>query len=288
MKIIRMSLLLLLALLPADIFGLNLEPGRFELEVESLKGQNFLASEFTAEVDNINAEQNEPLKISHPSKKSPFLAFALSAAIPGAGQLYNGSNIFKSIGFFVFDGALWGGHIKWHQDGLDLTHEFEAYADQHWTEGDTTNNNANLDPQTYRGYLLAEYGDVNDTTVGEFTHSLPSTKTQQYYEMIGKYDQFAGGWDDYWVGPDSGNVLTFNRLHYEDMRKKANDKLDQANTLIYVSIINHLISAVDAAVSAKRHNSKFGGADGDWSIKTEMHYYSATEQIPIVRFTRKF
>jgi len=280
--------LLLVMLLPVNTFGVEFDPGRMELEVEALKGQNFSASEFTAEVDDINAEQSESLKISYPGKKSPFLAFALSAVIPGAGQLYNGSNIFKTIGFLAFDGALWGGHVMWHQDGMDLTREFEAYANEHWTEGDTTNNNADLDPQTYRGYLLAEYGDVNDTTVGEFTHSLPSTRTQQYYEMIGKYDQFAGGWDDYWLPPDSGNVLTSNRLHYEDMRKNANDKLTQADRMIYISIINHLISAVDAALSANRHNKKYGGIESDWSIKTEMHYYSATEQIPIVRFTRKF
>lgn len=31
----------------------------------------------------------------------------------------------------------------------------------------------------------------------QFTHNLPSTKTQQYYEMIGKYHQFACGWNDF-------------------------------------------------------------------------------------------
>ncbi len=35
--------------------------------------------------------------------------------------------------------------------------------------------------------------DKNDTWV---THSLPSTKTQQYYEMVGKYLQFVYGWKD--------------------------------------------------------------------------------------------
>lgn len=30
-----------------------------------------------------------------------------------------------------------------------------------------------------------------------FSHHLPDKKTQEYYEMIGKYDQFRWGWDDY-------------------------------------------------------------------------------------------
>jgi len=31
----------------------------------------------------------------------------------------------------------------------------------------------------------------------QFTHNLPETKTQQYYEMVGKYHQFACGWNDF-------------------------------------------------------------------------------------------
>ncbi len=30
-----------------------------------------------------------------------------------------------------------------------------------------------------------------------FSHHLPDIKNQQYYEMIGKYEQFRYGWDDY-------------------------------------------------------------------------------------------
>jgi hypothetical protein len=53
-----------------------------------------------------------------------------------------------------------------------------------------------------------------DDVFKQFTHNLPKTKTQQYYEMVGKYHQFACGWSDfegYSYNPD-GTVEMIDEL----------------------------------------------------------------------------
>ena len=71
------------------------------------------------------------------------------------------------------------------------------------------------------------------------------------------------------------------------MRKDANDYYDLANKFLIFAMVNHLVSAFDAALSAKRYN-KNKAAESWLSLKTEMKKYSATEAIPIVKLTYRF
>ncbi|MDA3838978.1 MAG: hypothetical protein PF574_08360 [Candidatus Delongbacteria bacterium] len=53
-----------------------------------------------------------------------------------------------------------------------------------------------------------------DNAFKQFTHNLPSTKTQQYYEMVGKYHQFACGWNDFegYETDDGGNIIYYDDI----------------------------------------------------------------------------
>ena len=74
-------------------------------------------------------------------------------------------------------------------------------------------------------------------------------------EMIGKYDQFKTGWDDY-----TGEVdLTPNRNHYEGLRHQSNVQFKRASYCGMMVIINHLLSAFDTAWTIKRHNRRVSG-----------------------------
>jgi len=297
MNKIRMIAFLFVFYLGSNSMAVELESNRFDLEVESLKQEYFNNAEFEADLEEMNTGDANATEESVPGRKSPVLAFVLSAAVPGAGQFYNGSSIFKSLGFLAAEGLSWAGYAKWHADGNDLTDAYEAYANANWVEGttegfDPENPGAYAPPDSmnYRWYTYINYGTVYDDSVSAYTHHLPDTKTQQYYEMIGKYDQFVGGWQDYWEdGWDPENALTPMREHYEGMRNDANNKLNQANTMIYVAIINHLISAADAAVSANRHNGQLNTGDEEkWSLQAEVYRYSAVERIPMIKLTHKF
>ncbi|MBN2788556.1 MAG: hypothetical protein JXR69_00040 [Candidatus Delongbacteria bacterium] len=142
----------------------------------------------------------------------------------------------------------------------------------------------------YLGLPLADVMTFaeGDIALKEFTHNLPSGKTQQYYEMIGKYHQFAGGWDDYegyerdaegeiiYVteyainGTDTTAVLrpklklnessafNFNDHNsaehvdfYEDLRNEANIAYEMGQNFLMVTLLNHVASAFDAAYVIK-------------------------------------
>ncbi|OLD76256.1 MAG: hypothetical protein AUI33_05000 [Ignavibacteria bacterium 13_1_40CM_2_61_4] len=92
-----------------------------------------------------------------------------------------------------------------------------------------------------------------------FTHQMPYYGEQQYYELIGKYDQFSRGWDDADLRalaqgdlPIKSNSNLF--YQYAAMRAKANNYYDVASTWVSVVVVNHIVSALDAFWSATRFN----------------------------------
>ncbi|HQP68893.1 MAG TPA: hypothetical protein PLK90_00685 [Clostridiales bacterium] len=119
----------------------------------------------------------------------------------------------------------------------------------------------------------------------QFTHNLPETKTQQYYEMVGKYHQFACGWNDFtgYVDEDHDGVIDtktvvagdttitipilkiengkFNYSEdgyisakvdfYEDLRDEANKAYEMGQNFLMVTLLNHVASAFDASYVIK-------------------------------------
>jgi len=180
--------------------------------------------------------------------RSPSKAFLYSMTIPGGGQLYNHSK-FKAGLFMAIEVASWVDWLINHQKGQQKTNDYNNYADRYWS------------PSRYTDWLIETYGIASDTSefirndsTMRFTHHLPATKTQQYYEMIGKYDQFRYGWSDtdYLIGKDSSSL----RRVYLDDRATANSFFTKAKTGAIIAIANHLFSAFDAALSARRYNKK--------------------------------
>ena len=188
-----------------------------------------LRSHFCLVQENHLNESNE--NISFSSVKKPAVGILLSAAVPGAGEFYSGSWIKGAI-FLGIETGLWIGYIKFRDKGLEWEDIFHDYANEHWSEERWISNGGDPD---------------------EGTHTLPSTKTQQYYEMIGKYDQFMQGWDDWVV---DGPSLTPHRDYYETIRDKSNQELIKASYCAMIVLANHVISAFDAGWTVKNHNRK--------------------------------
>jgi hypothetical protein len=121
-----------------------------------------------------------------------------------------------------------------------------------------------------------------------FTHLLPRRPQQQYYELIGKYPQFAAGWDDAGVmTPDRilKSDVSQRFLDYAAMRGKANDYYNIATMGSVILVVNHLLSAVDAAWSAAQFNDH---------LKLEAHLQPVVrsadfvEFVPTARLTIRF
>lgn len=189
--------------------------------------------------------------------KKTVLAAALSAVIPGAGEFYAGSWIKGSV-FLAIEAAAWIGYSHYTDKGNRLRTEFRAYADEHWNYDRWKNEyNPNTDPGSHG--LPMDNGQI--------------VKTQQYYEMIGKYDQFMMGWED-WVrgGPD----VTVRRNSYESMRHNHNHQLINASRCTMAVLTNHLFSAVDAAWTMHRR-----GREVRVSLGTDARM-ARTEAVPVL------
>ena len=168
---------------------------------------------------------------TQPKQKKPLLGVVFSAAVPGTGELYAGKWL-KGALFLAAEIGLWVGYSRFYANGQELEDEFQAYADTYWSE--------------------ARWLENYDPSHGA-THSLPETKTQQYYEMIGKYDQFRTGWDDYVAG---GDPLTPHRDAYESMRHESNVEFKYASYCAMIVLANHMISAFDAGLTIRRDNQR--------------------------------
>jgi hypothetical protein len=213
-------------------------------------------------------------------RKSPLLAGVLSAVLPGAGEFYTES-YWRSGGFLVAEAGLWIVYAAYSKKGDNQTTLFQNYADAHWSvvryaewieqyatqlNPDATSitglvmGSADMPPWERVDWAALNAGeDLVAQAVGNgFTHRLPQRPQQQYYELIGKYPQYASGWDD--AGSITpADIVASNVsprfLEYSKMRGKANDFYNVASTMASLVVANHVLSALDAAWAAWQHNN---------------------------------
>ena len=230
---------------------------------------NVIAFQKTVADFNLRNEKNTRMKKSVP------LAAVLSAALPGAGQFYNGDYL-KSALFLTAEAAAIAVGVIYDKKGDDQTAFFENYANQHWsvaryalwTITNLSTLNGSLNPDDYSDLFLDEaktrvnwdvLNRLESDIGGYYSHQLARFGEQQYYEMIGKYPQFNPGWDDF--GDEHtpfkyGDDVTPHYHYYSDLRGKANEFYNVMHTAVVIVIVNHVLSAAESAWSASRFNKR--------------------------------
>lgn len=171
--------------------------------------------------------------------KSVKRAFLYSLILPGAGELYAGSKI-KAVLFFGLDATFWSLYFNYHKKGKNKEKDYIGFADSCWEE------------ERYRDW----WAELDSTQKKKYSHTLPDKHDQQYYEMIGKYKQFAFAWKDFDPNSAGEDSMTPKRDYYLGLRAQSNNWLNKAKYSGMFSLANHILSAFDAAVSVKRHNKK--------------------------------
>lgn len=198
-----------------------------------------------------------------PSRRSVKKAFLFSAILPGAGELYNRSYL-PALAFLGIEVGAWVLHAKYNNRGNELTDEFELYADTHWSEARYWDS---LARDSGGKCSESDLACLKDYERDSFSHFLPNSKNQTYYENIGKYDQFNAGWDDSKSG-DARQRDSEKREAYTFMRLDANKQFKNATRATTVILVNHLLSAVHAAYSTHRYNQQLKTSVG---MKMEKH-----------------
>lgn len=190
-------------------------------------------------------------------------ALLYSLVIPGTGEIYCNSYVKAAI-MLGLEATFWTMYSVYNHKGDKKTTEFQNFADQHWHKE-----------------LFLQWLSIADTISVPPVEHLPETKDQQYYEMIGKYNWFLTGWDDFNGNRndpdpthlsqhycDSLGIGSAHREIYLDMRADANNFYKTAKYFIGASILNHVVSALDAAWTAKRQNDRL------YKHFTDMHLHS--------------
>ncbi len=227
------------------------------------------------------------------SKKSGIKAALMSAAIPGLGEVY-AKSYWRAALFFAIDVALVSSSFMYDNKGEDEDVRMKAFGDANWSEQkywSKVYDKAVIgsywvgDPLDKKDSYIISDEDYDDPAIRNqlrnleqqvgYTHTLPSTKTQQYYEMIYKYlHQFGVGWDDItlltngdedaaWIFYDAHEklgTLSPNIKEYRSMRNRSNDYYQTATTMLNLMLLNHVLSAFDAAIAVKQFNKKINYA----------------------------
>ncbi|MGE5681959.1 MAG: DUF5683 domain-containing protein [Bacillota bacterium] len=218
------------------------------------------------------------MDIEPEGKKSPFLAGLLSAAVPGAGEIYT-KNYWKAAAFLAVEAAAIITSVYYNKKGDDATVEFKNYADEHWSPvryaewlnkyaADLRAQNApkiqiNYDPNL-KPWEQVSFDQIHavEDKIPTFSHRLERHGEQQYYELIGKYRQYSHGWDAWDPIRKSGgedaeylNNPPKQMLDFSEMFLKPDKTYYKyASTAVIVVVVNHILSITDAVWSASRYN----------------------------------
>jgi hypothetical protein len=237
----------------------------------SIEERNLIEKSFT-KVDSIQYAEKE--------KISGFRAALYSVVIPGAGQYY-AESYWRAALYATIEVAVWTTYIVYDSKGADKDKQMRNFGDEHWSEqkywskiyyesrqAQLNNLEGFDDLPVYQYDMTTNFLEDYDSNVinslrkyqGKlsYSHSLPSTHTQQYYEMIYKYpEQFANGWDDaileFKYAPNASD-LPARAINYRYLRNLTEEYYDVATAASMAALLNHVISALDAALAAKSYN----------------------------------
>ncbi len=252
----------------------------------------------TPENKFLEAENN--MQVNTKKKKSVGLGVLLSALLPGSGEFYGG-NYLKAGIFFGMEILAWATFAYFTSKGNSKEDEYIAYADQNWDvytyarwlKNEGFNESSGINPDEPNRDILREQIMVCERA--NFSHTMPEYNSQQFYELIGKYQNFQAGWKNlsniptknqgpYWYETYHDPVFT----NYAVERQKANDFFDYAKIGPVTAILNHILSAADAAWVISTYNSKIKVETGFRMQNRTSPYTYQIKQIPTFNVSVNF
>ncbi len=199
---------------------------------------------------------------------SPGLTILASAVLPGAGEALMGYK--RGYIMMALDIFSWTQVSKFHSDGKDFTDEYYAYADLYYSDERLVEayDGASQDPERSGDGARYFPGITENITSVADLDILPLYVTveddrREYYENLGKWDQFIFGWDDYlrptlW-GDDYGYEATetisdlrqpwvsVHREEYRAIRHDANDAYKKRDRFMYLNMGLRVFSVFQVA-----------------------------------------
>ena len=245
----------------------------------------------------LNAQDSTSVVImDEPEIQYPGKPLIMSLVLPGAGQLYNKSPLWKTAAFV---GVEVGSILSWQyfaKKAEGLQDDYESYADLNWNITNWVYNWSNQPTNEVEGMRWTNFSALqgisgtHDLTLhltgtladefGQFVSSdsleshpdwaysedVSVVKNLHYYENIGKYDQFVGGWEDvrsdwFWEEKkleDSTELVikTPMKVDYLDQRYVSNQMKSIAKYSITTLLFNHVFSGLEAVLTSQKKARK--------------------------------
>lgn len=259
------------------------------------------------------AQDSTKLVVEKDSTFYPGKPLLLSLVVPGLGQVHNKEPIWKPGIFIATEIVSITSIIYANKKADEIRMDYQKFADENWNVKDWWNftqsgpevieNNGlyftDNKLKAMRDYVGTHHltihlkGDLVNLFNTEFLTSdslsilsgyldsddLSMVKDRHYYENIGKYDQFVGGWSDvstswFWEEKDVGDsteivIKTPMKQAYLDDRYKSNQWLSFAKFSISAMMFNHVISGLEAVWAnrnIKNKNSEEGAKKVDLDL----------------------
>ena len=231
--------------------------------------------------------------VDEPQINYPGKPLIMSLVLPGAGQYYNKSPMWKTTAFLGVEVGSILAMIQFNKKAELLKDEYEAFANKNWSLNAWVNNRFNPTTRIYNdmswtnfsallkligtheleiiltGSLKELYGKSSVSSDSLEIHpewinsgEISVVTDRHFYENIGKYDQFVGGWSDantdwYWEEKqleDSTEIVikTPMKKNYIDQRFDSNQMLNMAKYSITVLLFNHVISGLEAVLTNQK------------------------------------
>ncbi len=231
----------------------------------------------------------------------------MSLILPGTGQYYSKAPIWKSLSFMGVELTslfLWS---SFNSRAEKLKEDYQEYADLHWTLNNWINNRFNPTLVQHKSMSWTNFSALNRLTgthhlnislTGDLANELnlinvssdsleihpdwvesgdiQVTRDRHFYENIGKYDQFLGGWSDasndwYWEEKDVGDsteiiIKTPLKADYIEQRYLSNQMLNMAKYSITVIMFNHVFSGIESVWSNQKKARSNNEIDTDLSL----------------------
>ena len=251
------------------------------------------------------AQDSTKLVLEKDSTFYPGKPLLLSLVVPGLGQVYNKEPLWKPGVFIATEIVSITSIMYANKKADEIRMDYQKFADENWNVKDWWNftqsgpevieNNGlyftDNKLKAMRDYVGTHHltihlkGDLVNLFNTEFLTSdslsilsgyldsddLSMVKDRHYYENIGKYDQFVGGWSDvstswYWEEKDVGDsteivIKTPMKQSYLDDRYKSNQWLSFAKFSISAMMFNHVISGLEAVWANRSIKNKKSGED---------------------------
>lgn len=163
-----------------------------------------------------------------PEWRSEGLAAVLSAAVPGAGQIYSTEG--NGLWFFLAEAVGWtANRVYLHRAHTGRDHSI-SFA------GDPTD--------TASAWSFERWSAATGLDTGEL-EAIWARDRQAFYEMIARDASYLGGWE---------GASAETRGVYRGLRADMQTQYDRARLAGYALWLNHVLAAVDALRAVRLHN----------------------------------